>query len=144
MAKMIFVNLPVADVAKATAFYVAIGFEKNAQFSNEQASMMVWSDTISVMLLSHAFYGTFTAKPIADTHKTSAALICLSRDSRADVDAITEAAIAAGGRETREQQDMGFMYGRAFEDLDGHTFEPMWMDVAAASASADLHQPIVA
>ena len=133
MTKMIFVNLPVADVARATAFYEAIGFEKNAQFSNEQASMMAWSDTIAVMLLAHDFYSTFTSKPIADTHKLSATLICLSQGSRAEVDAITGAALAAGGRETREPQDMGFMYGRAFEDLDGHTFEPMWMDIAAAA-----------
>ena len=147
MAKMIFVNLPVADVARSTAFYEAIGFEKNPQFSNEQASCMVWSDTIHVMLLAHDFYSTFTTKQIADTHKLSAALLCLSQGSRAEVDSITETALVAGGRETREPQDMGFMYGRAFEDLDGHTFEAMYMDMAAADAAADagaLHQPIVA
>lgn len=135
MPKMIFVNLPVADVAKATAFYEAIGFEKNPQFSDDHASCMVWSDTIHVMLLDHGFYATFTAKQIADTHAVSAALICLSRDSRAEVDAITEAAIAAGGREARERQDMGFMYSRAFDDPDGHTFEVMHMDMAAAEAA---------
>ena len=141
MTKMIFVNLPVADVAKATAFYEAIGFEKNPQFSNEQASCMVWSDAIHVMLLGHDFYRTFTTKAIADTHKTSAALIALSRDSREQVDAITDAAIAAGGRQTRDTQDMGFMYSRAFEDLDGHTFEPMYMDMEAATAAmADQHE----
>ncbi len=132
MPKMIFVNLPVADVAGATAFYEAIGFTKNPNFSNEQASAMVWSDTIHVMLLDRAFYATFTSKPIADTHATSAALLCLSFDSRDAVDAVTAAAIAAGGRETRPVQDMGFMYARAFEDVDGHTFEPMWMNPAAA------------
>ena len=141
MTKMIFVNLPVADVAKATAFYEAIGFEKNPQFSNEQASCMVWSDAIHVMLLGHDFYRTFTTKAIADTHKTSAALIALSRDSREQVDAITDAAIAAGGRQTRYTQDMGFMYSRAFEDLDGHTFEPMYMDMEAATAAmSDQHE----
>jgi len=141
MTKMIFVNLPVADVAKATAFYEAIGFEKNPQFSNEQASCMVWSDAIHVMLLGHDFYRTFTTKAIADTHKTSAALIALSRDSREQVDAITDAAIAAGGRQTRDTQDMGFMYSRAFEDLDGHTFEPMYMDMEAATAAmSDQHE----
>ena len=145
MSKLIFVNLPVADVAKATAFYEAIGMVKNPQFSNEQASAMGWSDEIKFMLLDHAFYGTFTSKPIADTHATSAVMLCLSRDSRADVDAITEAAIAAGGRETREPQDMGFMYSRAFEDFDGHTFEPMWMDPAAATAAmADQHEDAAA
>lgn len=135
MTKMIFVNLPVADLGKATSFYEAIGFEKNPMFSNDVASAMVWSDTIHVMLLSHDFYRTFTTKQIADTKKVSAALICLSRDSRAEVDAITEQAIAAGGRETRDAQDMGFMYGRAFDDLDGHTFEVMFMDMDAAMAA---------
>ncbi len=133
MAKMIFVNLPVADVGKATAFYEAIGMAKDARFSNEQAVAMVWSDTITFMLLEHAFYSTFTSKPIADARTTSEVLLCLSRDSRAEVDAITEAAVAAGGTgDPRPAQDMGFMYSRAFEDLDGHVFEPMWMDVAAA------------
>jgi len=141
MTRMIFVNLPVADVAKSTAFYEAIGFEKNPQFSNEQASCMVWSEAIFVMVLDKAFYRTFTAKEIADTRRTSAALIALSRDSRAEVDAITDAAIAAGGRQTRDTQDMGFMYSRAFEDLDGHTFEPMYMDMEAATAAmADQHE----
>jgi predicted lactoylglutathione lyase len=141
MSKMIFVNLPVADVAKSTAFYEAIGFEKNPQFSNEQASCMVWSDAIFVMVLDHGFYRTFTSKQIADAHQTSAALIALSRDSRAEVDAITDAAIAAGGRQTRDTQDMGFMYSRAFEDLDGHIFEPMYMDMEAATAAmTDQHE----
>ncbi len=129
---MIFVNLPVTDVAQATAFYAALGFEKNAMFSNAQASSMVWSDTITVMLLDRAFYATFTTKAIADAKTETGVLLCISRDSRADVDAITDAAIAAGGRETRDPQDMGFMYARAFEDLDGHTWEPMFMDMAAA------------
>lgn len=144
MPKMIFVNLPVGDVAKATAFYEAIGFTKNPMFSNEQASAMVWSDAIHVMLLDRAFYSTFTSKPIADTHATNAVLLCFSFDSRDAVDAVTEAAIAAGGRETRERQDMGFMYARAFEDLDGHTFEPMWMDPATAEAGVHDAEPAAA
>ena len=135
MAKMIFVNLPVSDVAKATAFYEAIGFEKNDMFSNEQASAMVWSDAISVMLLDRAFYATFTDKRIVDAKQESGVLLALSRDSREQVDAITEEAIAAGGRETRERQDMGFMYGRSFEDLDGHVWEPMFMDMVAAETA---------
>jgi predicted lactoylglutathione lyase len=133
VARTIFVNLPVSDVARATAFYEAIGFKKNPQFSNEQASCMVWSETIHVMLLDRGFYGTFTSKKIADTKKVSAALICLSRESRAEVDAMTQAALAAGGSEAREAQDMGFMYSRAFEDLDGHIFETVHMDMAAAA-----------
>ena len=135
MPKMIFVNLPVADVAKATAFYEAIGFTKDERFSQEgQAAAMVWSDTISFMLLSHEFYkGFLPHKTIADTRATNAVLLCLSRDSREEVDAITQAAAAAGGiADPRPAQDMGFMYGRSFEDLDGHLFEPMYMDVDAA------------
>lgn len=138
VAKMIFVNLPVADVAKATAFYTALGFGKNEMFSNAQASAMVWSETISVMLLDHSFYATFTGKRIIDAKHETGVLLCVSRDSRADVDQITEAAITAGGRETREPQDMGFMYSRAFEDLDGHTWEPMFMDLEAVAKAPEF------
>lgn len=142
MTKMIFVNLPVADLARATAFYEAIGCEKNPQFSAGHASMMVWSDTISFMLLTHEFFQGFTPKAIADAHRTSEVLIALSRNSRADVDAIVEAAIAAGGKgDIRPVQDMPFMYGRSFEDPDGHVFEPMWMDVEAAKAAMSEAQP---
>jgi uncharacterized protein len=141
MTKMIFVNLPVADVAKATAFYEAIGMVKNEMFSNEQASAMVWSDAITFMLLDRAFYSTFTTKRIIDAKSESGVLIALSQDSREAVDAITEAALAAGGRETREKQDLGFMYGRAFEDLDGHTFEPAFMDMAAAEQGLAHQEP---
>ena len=131
--KMIFINLPVADVAKSTAFYEALGFEKNAKFSNEQAASLMWSDAVVVMVLDKAFYATFTPKKIIDAHTSSGALFALSFESRAAVDAITAAAVAAGGRELHEAEDMGFMYSRAFEDLDGHGFGPMWMDPAAAA-----------
>jgi predicted lactoylglutathione lyase len=138
---MIFVNLPVRDLAAATRFYTAIGCEKNEQFSNADAASMVWSDTINFHLLTHEFFATFTSKPIADAHTTSAMLIALSCDSRAEVDAIVEAAAAAGGNaDIRERQDMGFMYLRTFEDPDGHVFEPMWMDVGAASAAMGEQQ----
>ena len=144
MPKMIFVNLPVVDVAKATAFYEAIGFEKNPQFSNENASCMVWSEAIHVMLLSHPFYGTFIKKPIADTHATSAAILCLSRDSREEVDQISAAADAAGGRRLHAPEQNGFMYGAAFEDLDGHSFETMWMDMEAAAEAMGTPEPAAA
>jgi len=137
MAKMIFVNLPVEDVGKSTAFYEAIGCVRDARFSNERASAMRYSDTISFMLLGHDFYRTFTPKQIIDAKTTSGALIALSFDSRAEVDAITEAALAAGGREAHDPEDMGFMYSRAFEDLDGHGFGPFWMDVAAMPSAAE-------
>ena len=141
MARMIFVNLPVADVAASTAFYEAIGMTKDPRFSNAVASAMVWSDTISFMLLAHNFYATFTTKRIADAQTTSEVLLCLSQDSREAVDAITEAALAAGGAEPRERQDHGFMYGRSFTDLDGHIFEPMFMDMDAAMAAMGQAEP---
>lgn len=136
MPRMIFVNLPVKDLAVATRFYKAIGCEKNEQFSDENAASMVWSDAITFQLLTHDYFATFTSKPIADARATCGMLIALSRDSRQDVDAITEAAASAGGKaDVRERQDMGFMYVRTFEDPDGHVFEPMWMDAAASSAN---------
>ena len=141
MARMIFVNLPVADVVASTAFYEAIGMTKDPRFSNAVASAMVWSDTISFMLLAHNFYATFTTKRIADAQTTSEVLLCLSQDSREAVDAITEAALAAGGAEPRERQDHGFMYGRSFTDLDGHIFEPMFMDMDAAMAAMGQPEP---
>ena len=128
MTRTIFVNLPVADVARSTAFYEALGFEKNEAFSNEQASAMVWSDAISVMLLDHGFYATFTDKPIADTRATSAVLNCLSFDDKQAVDTFHAAARNAGGSEPRAIEDQGFLYGGAVEDSDGHTWETMWMD----------------
>ncbi|UZK64736.1 VOC family protein [Sphingomonas sp. M1-B02] len=133
MPQMVFINLPVKDVAASTAFYEAIGCTRDARFSGDHASAMILSDTITFMILGHSFFAGFTPKPIADAHATTEVLICISRESRADVDAIVARAAAAGGRaDIREAQDMGFMYSRAFEDLDGHIFEPMHMDVDAA------------
>ncbi|HWA61196.1 MAG TPA: VOC family protein [Caulobacteraceae bacterium] len=132
MTKSIFINLPVRDLDAATRFYEAIGCVKNAQFSNDQASSMVWSEAISFHLLTHEFYATFTSLPIADAKLASAALYALSCDSREAVDAIVEAAARAGGRaDVREKQDMGFMYLRTFEDPDGNVFEPAFMDASA-------------
>lgn len=133
MPRMIFVNLPVADLDRSVAFYKAIGAEQNLQFTDETAAMMVFSDTIHVMLLTHDKFRQFTTKRIADSHESVQVLLALSCGDRAGVDEITEKALAAGGRETREKEDHGWMYGRAFEDPDGHIWEPMWMDVEAAS-----------
>lgn len=133
MTKMIFVNLPVKDLGASTRFYEAIGCVKNAQFSDENAASMVWSDTVTFQLLTRDYYSTFTSKPIADSHATSALLIALSQDSRDAVDAIVAAAAAGGGKaDVREPQDTGFMYQRTFEDPDGHCFEPAWMDPNAS------------
>ena len=137
MSKMIFVNLPVADLPAAKAFYEAIGAVNNPQFTDETAACMVFSETIHVMLLTHDKFAQFTPKRIADARETSEVLICISADSREGVDEITEQAIAAGGREPREKQDYGFMYGRSFEDPDGHIWEIMWMDVEAALAAGN-------
>ncbi|MDT9599025.1 VOC family protein [Sphingosinicella rhizophila] len=144
MPKMIFVNLPVADLDRANAFYEAIGAEKNPMFSDHTASCMVFSDTIHVMLLTHDKFKQFTPKTIANAHETSEVLICVSADSREEVDAITEKALAAGGREPREKQDYGFMYGRSFEDPDGHIWEPMWMDLEAATSAMASGEEVAA
>ena len=136
MPQMIFVNLPVKDVAKSTAFYEAIGCTKVPRFSNENASAMQLSEEIVFMILAEEFFQTFTPKAIADARATTEVLICISRDSRDAVDAIVDAAVAAGGKaDIREKQEMGFMYGRSFEDPDGHIFEPMFMDMEAAMAA---------
>ena len=136
MAKMIFVNLPVSDLSHATAFYRSIGAEKNEQFSDGTASCMVFSETIYVMLLTHDKFRQFTPKKIADAKTSSEVLICISADSRAAVDDMVGNAQAAGGvADPGPKQDHGFMYGRSFEDPDGHIWEIMWMDVAGASAA---------
>jgi len=138
MQKMIFVNLPVANVAKSTVFFEKLGAKRDPRFCDDSTSMMSFSETIHVMLLSHARFRDFTPKAIADARKTSEVLLCLSEESRAAVDATTERAVAAGGKgDPCPKQDHGFMYGRSFEDLDGHIFEVAWMDVeAAVSASS--------
>jgi predicted lactoylglutathione lyase len=131
MPRMIFVNLPVADLPRSTAFYEAVGFTLNPQFSDGTASCMVLSDVIHVMLLTHDKYRMFTSREIADAHRTSEVLLCISCDSREAVDEITESALAAGSVEPSPKDDYGWMYGRSFEDPDGHCWAPMWMDVAA-------------
>ena len=138
MARIIFVNLPVTDLERSKAFYEAIGFRNEPKFTNDAAAMMVLSDTISVMLLTHPFYATFTRKPIADAHNSSQVLLCISCASPADVDRLTDAAASAGGKiDVADKQDMGeVMYGRSFEDPDGHHWEPMWMDPSFAENGA--------
>ena len=139
MSRMIFVNLPVTDLGRSKAFYEAIGFRNEPKFSNDAAAMMVLSDTISVMLLTHPFYATFTRKPIADASTSSQVLLCISCDSPAEVDTITEAAGAAGGKidvSPMDQTKGGPMYGRDFEDLDGHQWSTMWMDPDFAAKGA--------
>lgn len=138
MSKLIFVNLPVEDLERSKRFYEAIGARNEPKFSNEAAAMMVLSDTIHVMLLTKPFYSTFTSKPIADAHSSSQVLLCISADNPADVDRLVGAAASNGGKaDPGPKQDIsGMMYGRSFEDPDGHHWEPMWMDASAAEQGA--------
>jgi predicted lactoylglutathione lyase len=136
MPKLIFINLPVTDLKRSMAFYSAIGAANNPQFTDETAACMVVSDTIHVMLLTHEKWRQFTSKPIVDAHASAQVLLCLSADSRGEVDAYVDKAMAAGGKgDPTPTQDFGFMFGRSFEDPDGHIWEVMWMDMAAASAA---------
>lgn len=136
MSKLIFINLPVADLDRAVAFYEAVGGVKNEQFTDHTAACMVFSETIHVMLLTHDKFRQFTPKAIADATTTTEVLICMSADSRDAVDATLAKAGAAGGTvDPGPKQDYGFMYGRSFEDLDGHFWEVMWMDVEAAKTA---------
>ncbi|WP_112469756.1 VOC family protein [Streptomyces triticisoli] len=129
--QMIFVNLATNDVAASKKFFTDLGYTINPQFSTDDCACVVISDTIIAMLLGKQRYADFTKKEIADSTKTSEVLICLSAQSREKVDELVEKAVAAGGTATGETQDHGHMYGRAFDDLDGHTWEVMWMDPAA-------------
>ncbi|THA98211.1 glyoxalase [Streptomyces sp. LRa12] len=129
--QMIFVNLATNDLDAAKKFFAGLGWELNAQFSDDSTASFPVSDTIVVMVHTHQKYREFTKKEIADSAKTSEVLIALSAESREKVDELVEKAVAAGGSVSGETQDHGFMYGRAFDDVDGHTFEVVWMDPAA-------------
>ncbi|GEO03462.1 extradiol dioxygenase [Adhaeribacter aerolatus] len=131
MATKIFVNLPVKDLNQSVAFFTKLGFSFNAQFTNEDATCMVISEDIYVMLLVEKFFKTFTKKEIADTGRTTEVIVCLSADSRAQVDELVDKAFAAGATESNFTTDQGFMYGRSFQDLDGHLWEIMYMDANA-------------
>lgn len=131
MSRMIFVNLPVTDLPRARAFYEAIGFTNNPQFTDETAACMVLSDTINVMLLTHDKWRSFTSRPIPPA-TSSEVMLAVSCDSRETVDAMNEAAAANGGTaDINPVQDHGFMYNRNLADPDGHVWEAMWMDMAA-------------
>jgi hypothetical protein len=131
MAQQIFVNLPVKNLERSKAFFASLGFEFNPMFTDQNAACMVVSDTIYVMLLVEPFFQTFTHKPVADASKGTEVLICLSRDSREAVDELVAKALAAGGTAPNPKQDLGFMYGHGFEDLDGHQWELAYMDMSA-------------
>lgn len=131
MTRMIFVNLPVADLAKSMAFYEALGFTNNPAFSDETAACMVWSETIFVMILTHGKWRSFTQRPIPAA-ATSEVMNCLSCESRDEVNSLTDLAGSKGGfADINPVQDHGFMMSRSFADPDGHVWEMMWMDPAA-------------
>jgi predicted lactoylglutathione lyase len=138
MSRLIFVNLPVEDLGRSKRFYEALGARNEPKFSNEAAAMMVLSDTINVMLLTKPFYAGFISKPIADAHQTSQVLLAISCESPAEVDKLVDAAASSGGKaDPGPKQEMGgMMYGRSFEDPDGHHWEPMWMDPQMAEEGA--------
>lgn len=129
--QMIFVNLAVNDVDASRKFFTELGYSINPQFSTDECACVVISDTIIAMLLSRQRYSDFTKKEIADSTKTSEVLLCLSAESREKVDELVDKAIASGGTGTNDAIDQGFMYGRSFDDPDGHSWEVVWMDPAA-------------
>ena len=138
-SRLIFVNLPVSDLDASKAFFGGLGFEFDPKFTNEECACLVVSDQAYVMLLARSRFEDFTVKPTADATATTEALFCVSAESREGVDALADAALAAGGSDAAEPQDHGFMYGRSFADLDGHHWEVMWMDsTAVEQGPADM------
>ena len=134
MARQIFVNLPVKDLDRSVAFFTRLGFTFNPDFTDETATCMVVSDDIFVMLLTEAKFKTFTPKAIADATRSTEVLVCLSCESRAEVDETVRKAVAAGGTTYSEPQDHGFMYAHGFQDLDGHIWELIAMQPGAAKS----------
>jgi predicted lactoylglutathione lyase len=133
MHKQIYVNLPVADLPRSRAFFESLGLHFEPKFSNDQgACLVIHEGTIHAMLLTQDFFRTFTSKPIADATRSTEVLVCLSCESRDEVDALVKKALAAGGTAPRAPQDHGFMYAHGFEDLDGHIWELVAMDPDAA------------
>lgn len=134
MAIKIFVNLPVTDLDRSTTFFSKLGFTFNPQFTDTSAACMVIAVDIHVMLLTLSKFKEFTTKVVANAHETTEVLTCLGFDSRAKVDEIADAALAAGGSEAGAPKDYGFMYERSFNDLDGHIWECIWLAPSGAAA----------
>lgn len=131
MATKIFVNLPVKDLKKSIDFFTQLGFTFNPQFTDETATCMIVSEENFVMLLTEEKFKSFTPKPVCDATKSTEVLLALSLESRAKVDEIVRRAVAAGGTTYKEPQDHGFMYAHGFQDLDGHIWEPFFMEPSA-------------
>lgn len=136
MTRMIFVNLPVADLDRSVGFWTELGFAFNPQFSDDKAACMVVSDLACVMLLTEKYFSTFTPKDVADATALTETINAFSAESREEVDRLTELALANGGTETRAPQEDDFMYGRSFADPDGHVWELIYMDPAALEEQA--------
>jgi uncharacterized protein len=136
VARKIFVNLPVKDLKQSMAFFGKLGFAFNSQFTDETAACMVVSDDIYAMLLTQNKFKTFTPKQVCDATKSTEVLVCLSADSRQEVDQLVREAVAAGGTTYNEPQDYGFMYGHGFQDLDGHIWELAYMEPDAIKEQA--------
>ena len=137
MSRMIFVNLPVADLGRARAFLEALGAVNEPKFTDDTAACMTFTDSIHVMILTHDKFRQFTPRPIAEAKAGTEVLICLSAESREQVDSFVEQGVAAGGTaDPAAKQDYGVMYGRSVADPDGHIWELMWMDPAAAEQGA--------
>jgi uncharacterized protein len=132
MHKQIFVNLPVRDLKRSMTFFKSLGLSFDPAFTNDDAACLVIGENIYTMLLVEKFFQTFTAKPLVDAHGSTEVLVCLSCESRAEVDDLVARAVAAGGRAPRAAQDHGFMYAHGFEDLDGHIWELVHMNPEAA------------
>ena len=132
MPRMIFVNLPVADLAASVGFFSSLGFEFNEQFTDDKATCMVLNDGACVMLLVEPFFATFTTKPVTDARGGTEAVLAVTAESREEVDALVDRALHLGGAPALPANDEGYMYGRSFYDLDGHAWEVMWMDPSAA------------
>lgn len=128
MTTKIFVNLPVENLDRSVDFFTSLGYRFNPQFTDETATCMMVSETIFIMLLTHAKFASFTPKAICDTTKSTEVLVCLSCESKEEVDAMVRAAVAAGGTTYNDPQDHGFMYAHGYQDLDGHIWELIWMD----------------
>jgi len=135
MGTKVFVNLSVKDLDKSKEFFSKLGFTFNAQFTNKDAACMVISEDNYAMLLVESFFKTFTKKEIVNAKKSTEVLVALSSESKENVDKMLHNALAAGAKEANEPQDHGFMYGRSFEDLDGHIWEIFWMDPKAINPS---------
>jgi predicted lactoylglutathione lyase len=138
MTTQIFVNLPVKDLSRTVEFFKKLGFAFNPQFTDENATCMIINNNIFVMLLVEKFFKTFTKKEICDTTKDTEVIIALSTESREKVDEMMQHVFEAGGKESREPQDHGWMYGRSFQDINGHLWEIIYMDEKALKN--DEHQ----